>query len=172
MTPVKSLLTAILLTLASLAVAATGDTQNADLKLVGEARLKVMFWSVYDSRLYTETGDYAAGQRPLRLEIEYLRDIRAERLIQQTRDEWNAMGRDHPQQSAWLERLGTLWPNIRAGDVLVLQLTDDDSATFYYNGERLGAIEDAAFGQQFADIWLSPECTRPELRLALLGRED
>ena len=48
------------------------------LQMVGQARLNVLFWPVYDSRLYSPDGRYAEGARPLRLEIQYLRDVEAQ----------------------------------------------------------------------------------------------
>jgi hypothetical protein len=159
---------------ASTARASTPDEPAqapTDFKLVGEARLKVLLWSVYDSRLYTADGRYEAGQRPLRLEIEYLLDIPAANLVKRTRSEWAAMGREHPRQEAWLREVSDLWPDISAGDTLTLELAGDGRALFRFNGEVLGSVDDPEFGQQFADIWLSPETTRPEVRLALLGRD-
>ena len=144
----------------------------APLQKVGEAKLRVLLWSVYNSRLYTADGSYTEGTRPLRLEIEYLIDVKAGKLVERTRDEWQAIGREHPRQEAWLALLGELWPDIQAGDVLALELAEDGSATFTRNGELLGTIRDPDFGQQFVDIWLSPDSTRPELRMALLGGDD
>lgn len=164
-----SLLTLLL----ALATARAGLAEEAaSLELVGEARLKVLLWSVYDSRLYTADGNYQEGQRPLRLEIEYLLDIESAKLVERTADEWRAMGRSHPAEEAWLERLAALWPDISTGDVIALELDADNEATFFHNGEPLGEIEHPEFGQQFVDIWLSPDTSRPELRLALLGRDD
>jgi hypothetical protein len=152
---------------------AAGTTDEADgLRKVGEARLKVMFWSVYDSRLFTTDGAYRPGTRPLRLEIEYLLDISAQNLIKRTAQEWQAMGRQQPAQGQWLEQLAALWPDVRKGDVLTLEIAENERATFYHNGQRLGTMDDADFGQQFIDIWLSPESTRPELRLALIGGDS
>ena len=59
-----------------------------------------------------------------------------------------------------------------AGRKITLELDDADRATFYRNGELLGTVNHPDFGQQFVDIWLSPDTTRPELRLSLLGSED
>ncbi|MEM1401972.1 MAG: chalcone isomerase family protein [Pseudomonadota bacterium] len=145
------------------------EAQLDDLRMVGEARLKVLLWSVYDSRLYTQDGTYEEGQRPLRLEIQYLLDIKKDALIQRTLEEWEAMGRSHPNQDDWLASLSEMWTDIREDDVLTFELDSASAATFRRNGERLGMIEDPAFGQQFIDIWLSSDCTRPELRLTLLG---
>ncbi len=139
---------------------------------VGEARLKVLLWSVYDSRLYTPTGIYNDGDRPLRLEIQYLMDIKSEALVERTLTEWDAMGRSHPRRFEWLETLEMLWPDIQETDTLALELDAEGLATFRLNGEFLGRLEDPDFGREFIDIWLSQDCTRPELRSSLLGVGD
>ena len=156
---------------------ALGPTQealstDASLAKVGEARLRVMLWSIYDSRLYTPSGDYRDGERPLRLEIEYLRDIKARALVERTKEEWAAMGRDHPRQDEWLSQLSSLWPDIRENDILAIELTPENAAVFTHNGNPLGRIEDPEFGQQFVDIWLSEDSTRPELRASLIGTQS
>ncbi|GAB5413782.1 MAG: chalcone isomerase family protein [Congregibacter sp.] len=144
---------------------------SARLSKVGEARLKVLLWSIYDSRLYTPSGEYVEGERPLRLEIQYLRNVKAKALIEQTQKEWQAMGREHPRQEQWLGKLGELWPDIQAQDVLTLELDADNAATFLHNGVAIGRFDDPDFGQHFVDIWVSEDCTRPELRLSLLGKD-
>ncbi|SVE18486.1 uncharacterized protein METZ01_LOCUS471340 [marine metagenome] len=63
-----------------------------DLKKVGEAKLKVLFWDVYNSSLYSKTGEYQVEQFPQALNINYLRDIDAEDLIERTQDEWEKLG--------------------------------------------------------------------------------
>ena len=67
--------------------------QDKELQLVGQAHLKVLFWSVYNSSLFSPDGDYQVGERPLRLEIEYLMNIAAEDLVKSTADEWRAQQR-------------------------------------------------------------------------------
>ena len=151
---------------------ATSEIPSETLRKVGEARLRVMFWSIYDSRLFTSDGSYREGARPLRLEIEYLRAIDAETLVKRTGHEWEAMGRQHPRQDAWLARLEDLWPDISARDVLTIRVNEDNVSTFVHNGRELGTIVDPAFGQEFLDIWLSEDSTRPELRQALLGGDE
>lgn len=140
------------------------------LQLVGEARLKVLLWSVYDSRLYSETGSYSPQQRPLRFEIKYLRTIRASDLVLQAELEWEQQGVDHPRRVLWLNTLRTLWPDVAQDDVLTLHLDEQGRSIFYSNGELLGQIDDPQFGVHFLDIWLSPTTSRPDLREALLGQ--
>lgn len=149
-----------------------GSTAPAPLALVGEAKLEVLFWSIYRSRLYCPDGFYEPGVRPLRLEIEYLRDIRSKDLVKRTGKEWARLGVTDPAREEWLATLGTLWPDVSKNDVLAVELDEDGRATFFHNQRRLGSIEDPDFGQRFVDIWLSPDTSRPELRLALTGKRE
>jgi hypothetical protein len=162
---VKQLL--LLLVLLSAAAVPAGAEQ---LQKVGEAHLKVLVWPVYNSRLYSADGNYVAGQRPLRLDIEYLRNIEAADLVSRTADEWRHQDVTHDRQPEWLAQLAALWPDVAEGDVLSLMVDDRNVSSFYLNGERLGTLQDPDFGQHFLDIWLSPATSRPELRLALLGQ--
>lgn len=157
--------------LASLAFGLLATTAMAatSLQMVGEARLNIMFFSVYDSRLYTADGRYQPDQRPLRLEIEYLRDITAEALVKQTGAEWDHLQVTHERRDAWLAQLTELWPDVGKNDVIALELDADNRSTFYFNGEKLGMMEDRDFGEHFVAIWLSPDTSRPALREALLG---
>lgn len=144
----------------------------ADLQKVGEAKLSVLFWDVYYSRLYTDSGSYQRGQRPLKLEIEYLLDIKSAALVDRTRKEWDDQGLSHENQEQWLTQLLELWPDVAQNDVLVLELDASNRSRFVHNGQPLGIIEDPDFGQHFVDIWLAPTTTRPKLRLTLIGEED
>jgi hypothetical protein len=163
----RLLLTCLLLTIGAGTIA---RANTLDLQMVGEARLKVLFWPVYDSRLFSADGKYLSGQRPLRLEIQYLRDIKSKDLVERTAAEWQAQKRFHPDQEDWLQSLAQLWPDVRKNDVIALELMEDRSSRFYVNGEFVGAIEHPLFGQHFLAIWLSPETTRPLLRQKLLGQ--
>lgn len=155
-----------------LALMASATVNANELQLVGETRLKFMFWSVYDARLYTDNGQYEEGKRPLRLSLQYLLDIESEALVSRTRDEWDTQSLSHPRQEQWLQQLAGMWPDITEKDEITLHVDADNLSTFYFNGEVLGTIEDPEFGQHFLAIWLSPNTTRPDMRLALLGKDD
>ena len=149
---------------------AVAGASTGDFKLVGEGRLKVLFWSVYDSSLYSADGAYSSGQRPLRLDIKYLLNIDADDLVSRTRQEWQFQNLTHPRQQQWLDRLQALWPDISASDVLSLRIDERQHSSFFLNGESLGRIEDEDFSRQFLAIWLAQETSQPDLRLALIGR--
>ncbi len=140
-----------------------------DYRLVGEAELKFMFWSVYHSRLYSADGDYREGQLPLRMEIEYLLPVKRDALVVRTAKEWEQQGLLREQQEAWLQQLAQLWPDIEKRDVLALEVDTKGVSTFFHNDQPLGSITDQAFAGQFLGIWLSPQTSRPDFRKALLG---
>ncbi len=152
-----------------LALLLAGNAQAEQLQLVGQARLEVLFWSIYDSRLYTADGSYTDGQRPLRLELEYLRDIEAADLVEHTRNEWQHLQLRAQEKELWLQELARLWPDVREDDVLALEMSESGRSTFLLNGKPLGSIDDPQFGPSFLAIWLSPDTSRPELRRSLIG---
>ena len=136
--------------------------------LVGEARLKVLIWEVYDSALFTPSGHWQ-GDAPYRLSLHYLRNIPVAKLVEETEKAWRQQGRDHPRLNEWLDLLGELWPDITEGDNRVFGLGASGDSAFWFNGSPLGSIEDRDFGPLFGGIWLDPDTPRPELRAQLIG---
>ena len=136
--------------------------------LVGEARLKVLIWEVYDSALFTPSGRWQ-GVAPYRLSLRYLRDIPAAKLVEETEKAWQKQGRNHPRLNEWLTLLKDLWPDITEGDNLVFVLNASGDSAFWFNGSPIGSIDDRDFGSLFGGIWLDPDTPRPELRAQLIG---
>lgn len=136
--------------------------------LVGEARLKVFIWEVYDSALFTPSGRWQ-GDAPYQLSLHYLRDIPAAKLIEETEKAWQEQGRNHPKQNEWLVLLDQLWPDITEGDNLVFGLNASGESAFWFNGSPIGSIDDQDFGRLFGGIWLDPDTPRPGLRAQLIG---
>lgn len=168
----RSLFISVTFCVAILPVSSVANTlagQPVALKKCGEARLTVMFWDVYDSTLYAPQGEYRPGVRPLRLEIRYLRNIKAKDLVKQTQKEWQAQGVMSPQHSKWLTQLSDFWPDVTDNDVISFDIDAAGASTFSFNGAVVGQINDTQFGEDFAGIWLAPTTTRPELRAALIG---
>ena len=71
---------------------------------VGQARLKILFWNVYDSVLSTPTGTWHSTG-PYQLALTYLRDIPAQQLVDETEKAWRDQGRNHPDEKQWLQDL-------------------------------------------------------------------
>ena len=141
---------------------------TASWPLVGEARLKVLLWKVYDSALYTPSGRWL-GAGPYQLSLTYLRDIPVEQLIKETRKAWDEQNRVHPEQENWLRALAEMWPDISTGDNLVFGVGADDQNQFWFNGQSIGGIDHPDFAALFGGIWLSEDSPRPALRARLIG---
>lgn len=149
-------------------IAMANPTEN--LQMVGSAKLKVLFWDVYESYLYSSEQTYKPDTYPVALRIRYLRDIDKEDLLDRTDKEWEDLGLSAEQRKAGLSHVKDVWPDISKGDELMITIDESRESTFYYNEEYIAHIDDKAFGQQFLDIWLSENCSRPELRKQLLGK--
>ena len=148
------------------------DQGNQSLRKCGAARLKVLFWDIYESSLYTPDGTWSEGVRPLRLDIRYLRAISALDLVKQTGKEWAEQGKSSPEHIVWQGELLSIWPDVTEGDVISLAIDPSGVSTFLFNGNAIGTIGDPQFGEDFAGIWLSPDTTRPALRRQLIGEAD
>ena len=143
---------------------------TASWPLVGEARLKVLLWKVYDSALYTPSGRWL-GAGPYQLSLTYLRDIPVEQLIKETRKAWDEQNRVHPEQKNWLRALAEMWPDISTGDTLVFGVGAGDQNQFWFNGRSLGGIDHPDFAAFFGGIWLGEDSPRPALRARLIGEQ-
>ena len=139
-----------------------------DFSKVGETRLSVLFWDVYDATLYSPSGEYEKNERQA-LKLNYLRDIDADDLIETTEEEWQKLELDSSEHDEWLTKLKDIWPDIKEGDCLLLLETKDGYAEFYQGEELLGTVESQEFTDQFLAIWLSPESRFKEERNELVG---
>lgn len=141
-----------------------------ELSLVGQSKLRVLFWDVYESSLYSQDGTYRPNHFPLTLKIRYLRDIEAKDLVKQTAKEWKRMNMQNIAQERWLSQLADLWPDLKTNDELLFFVDENFTNQFYYNGDYLGSIDNEAFAPQFLAIWLSEKCRFPTLRKELIGQ--
>ncbi len=143
------------------------------LQLTGEARLKVLFWNVYDARLYTVDGRYRERAWPMALQLDYLREIESSDLVEETLRQWQQQGLDgHPRIGDWLARLAELWPDVTEEDAITLVVDADGRSRFYFNDALLGGIDDPEFADYFAAIWLSEKTTSPRVREQLINGES
>tara|TARA_R110000868_G_scaffold59891_2_gene183624 strand:- start:3848 stop:4378 length:531 start_codon:yes stop_codon:yes gene_type:complete len=141
-----------------------------ELKKVGEARLSVLFWDIYDSALYTQSGVYRSEEFPQALDIVYLRDIESIELIENTKEEWQKLGINDEDSVRWLGNLTQLLPNIKKGDRLTLVVNTHKHSEFFLNSNSIGSVCDAKFGPAFLRIWLDAGSSYPKVRRKLIGK--
>ncbi|RUO73078.1 chalcone isomerase family protein [Idiomarina ramblicola] len=137
---------------------------------VGETRLSVYFWDVYDATLYSPSGKYNQDERQA-LMLDYLRDIKAKDLIETTEEEWQKLGLNSDSHEKWLTKLDSIWPDIKEGDCLLLVEKSNGAAEFYQGDKLLGEIDDNEFTEQFLAIWLSEESRFKSERNELIGEK-
>jgi hypothetical protein len=146
------------------------DFSELNFKEVGSAKFSVLFWDIYHSTLYTKSGSYLHNSSPdsLFFEIEYLRDITSNDLVDRTIEQWKYLEIAESEYSQFVPTLKAIWPDISSGDKLAMLLQNNQSV-FYFNDVRVGNIEAKEFSKLFLDIWLSPKTSETKLRNQLLG---
>ncbi len=147
--------------------ASANPIQNLD--KVGSAKLRVFLWNIYESALYTPSGNFEGIKPGLALEIEYRRDISKRAFIDYTREEWQKQSLYKDQSELWLANLRDIFPSVKKGDSLVLRVNDAMASEFYFNDKFIGQITNASFTEEFLAIWLSEQSSYPELRSQLVG---
>ncbi|WP_372942441.1 chalcone isomerase family protein [Shewanella sp.] len=144
-------------------------SSSSSLIQVGSANMSMMWFDIYSATLYSIDGKYQAEQWPLKLEIEYHRDIDAEDLIDATVDQWMHLGLSEQQIEQYREQLLRAWPDVKDGDRLTFMVNNRDQAEFLFNDKPYFQVSHAQFAVDFLAIWLSEHTSRPKLRQQLIG---
>ena len=140
-----------------------------ELEPVGSATLKVLFWSIYSSTLYTDDGIYTGIEPDLALQITYRRRISKIDLLDRTEEEWENTSRNQRSWKGWLTQLDKILPDVERGDVLVLRVSNSLASLFFFNNSLIGTIEDQDFTKDFLALWLSERSSYPKLRNKLVN---
>ena len=136
---------------------------------VGKAKLKYLFWDIYNATLYTKEKEFSFD-KPFVLSLEYLRDLKGEEIAKRSITEIKEQGyRDVDKMDEWLIQLKEIIPDIKKGDVIKGISNADKETTFYFNDKPIGKIKDPEFTEKFFNIWLSEKTSQPKMRLKLLG---
>ncbi|MEO5732131.1 MAG: chalcone isomerase family protein [Rubrivivax sp.] len=147
-------------------------------RLQGSGELRVLFFHVYDVRLWNSSQPVTAdswAQTPLALQIDYARSISSSDIADRSLLEMRRQDIiDNPDAATWLARLRELFPDVQAGDRLTALCPTGPSGgvRIFHNGTEQGRIDDPRFAKLFIGIWLSPQTSEPKLRRALLGEGD
>ena len=165
------------LILLALFVAATAQalpdalrSEAAGLRQWGSGEMTWFGFSLYRATLWV------AGESPesstTALQLDYLRDIPRERLVQTSLDEMRRLGAAESQLKNWESDLRRVFPDVKEGESIVGVHYPGHGARFFHQGLATGEISDAEFARRFFAIWLDPASRSPSLRTALLKRPD
>jgi hypothetical protein len=167
-----SVLVAQSVTAATLQIPAT---RSELLQQVGSGRLRWFGFHVYDASTWAAQATLPVDgsiSPPFALQLVYARAISARDLVQATATAWDDLDLLDDRAKQWLPLLAQFWPDVKAGDCLVLLVDQQQQVQFFYNGKLLGIFGDIDFARRFAAIWLHPDSSEPALRRQLLGSES
>ena len=140
-----------------------------EVTLVGQARMKVMLWDIYDASLHAsggrfdEDGDYA-------LTLNYLRSIKGREIADVSAEEMRLFGmKDEIKLAAWHQQMHDIFPDVFPGTSLTGVRLSSGETVFCKDNQEIGRISDPEFSNLFFGIWLDERTSAPNLRLGLLG---
>lgn len=139
-----------------------------DPQIVGSGRLTFWGFEIYDATLYAPQGQWSPTNA-FALKLSYLRPFSGDAIAQRSVSEIKRLGAPSPVQIAqWQTEMMTIFPDVRAGDVLIGVNIPNTGARFYNENQFLGEITDPEFAKWFFGIWLSPDTRVSDLRRDLL----
>lgn len=150
------------------------SAHGTPLALHRAALLSRFFIKGYVAALYLGPGatpETVLRDVPKRLEIEYLRDFRAEQFAEATRQfvARNVDAATYARLRPKIERLNGLYRDVKAGDRYALTYVPGWGCELALNGEALGRIQGEDFQAAVFSIWLGPDPVSEDLRRDLLG---
>lgn len=144
-------------------------------RLAGEGRLRMFGFHIYDAQLFVGQQGmrnkelFQIGPHPFALNLRYARAFRGQDIAKRTRQEMEKLGQSKPsEQQTWETQLASFLPDVVAGTELTGVYLPGRGTLFLSRGKVLGEIAGVNFARAFFGIWLDPQTSSPEVRLALL----
>jgi hypothetical protein len=137
--------------------------------VIGEARMQVLFWDIYDARLLAPGGRFDESE-PFALSLTYLRNLEGEKIAARSIEEIRKQGiTDEAVLDRWYRSLIEIIPDVRERDEIVGVAGEDRVTRFFLDGRLIGEVREPEFTRAFFDIWLGEKSSEPGLRDQLLG---
>lgn len=150
---------------------------GSDLVLNGAGLRTKLFFKVYVGSLYlpakATTAQAVLAQSPRRIQLNVLRDITAQQLIDSLNEGLVANTTDAERQEiksqiAALESIMRSFNETKAGSVVTLDYIGDVTH-ISLDGKERGAIGGGDFNRALTDIWIGAHPAQDDLKKALLG---
>lgn len=113
-------------------------------------------FKIYRIALFSETGEYQAGIRPLMLSLEYAKPVEGRDFAMSIGRSWENLGINLPQSEALIDRLKKQFPNLKAGDKLSY-IALQDHGYFVLNDTVLSEAFSREVNDAIVAIWLDPQ---------------
>ncbi|HMN65033.1 MAG: chalcone isomerase family protein [Burkholderiaceae bacterium] len=142
-------------------------------RLAGEGALHWLGLRIYDARLWVGPRGLDPehiGTDAFALEISYARSLSGAAIAERSAAEIARLdlAATEAQRIGWLERMGAIFPDVRAGDRIAGVFDPRAGTRFFLNDRPIGSVADPAFARAFFGIWLDARTAAPQLREALL----
>lgn len=141
----------------------------SDVEKVGEGRLSVLFFDVYDATLYAPKGKWGKAS-DYALSLHYFREIESAAIAERSVEEMQKQGFGSAEKlENWRKKMLEIFPDVKNGSEITAVFLDQKTVIFYADGKFIGEIKDAEFNKYFSAIWLGEKTSEPGLRRKLLG---
>lgn len=146
-------------------------------RLAGEGALHWLGLRIYEARLWVGPRGLdpeRIGTDAFALEISYARSLSGAAIAERSAAEIARLdlAATEAQRIGWLERMGAIFPDVRAGDRIAGVFDPRAGTRFFLNDRPIGSVADPAFARAFFGIWLDARTAAPQLREALLNAAD
>lgn len=140
-------------------------------QLVGEARLKMMFWNIFDAKLFSQSGQFSP-EKPFALSLTYLRSFEDNDIVDRSIDEIQSQKPEIAKNTLaqWKRQLSQIIPDVSKGSTITGVRTSEGYTRFFLNDNAIGEVKDDEFTLAFFDIWLGEKTSNLRLRNKLIGR--
>jgi hypothetical protein len=137
-------------------------------RLHGQGLFTWSVFRVYRAALHVQ-GESFNPSEPYALDLNYLRNVSADQIVQTSIQEMRRLHScDEASLARWEEQLQAILPDVSLGDRLI-GVFNANGVSFFSRDAALGQIDDAAFAEAFAAVWLDEQTRAPALRAKLLG---
>ncbi|OOR97185.1 hypothetical protein B0187_09945 [Haemophilus paracuniculus] len=113
-------------------------------------------FKIYNIALFTETGQYELGIRPLMLTLEYAKPVDGRDFAISIARAWANLGINLPQQEETIERLRKTIPDLKPNDKLSY-IALPDTGYFVLNDTIIPEQFDKDFNNAMVAVWLDPK---------------
>ena len=157
----------------------TLDGTDAVLQLNGMGYRTKFIFKVYVGALYTQSKVNSrdatqALEGPKRIVLHMVREVSREKMTAALNEgfEENASEKQLEKLQSRLKIFDSYFPDLKTGDVVLIDFIPVTGTRVSINGEEKGVIEGADFSTVLIDVWLGEEPADDDLKDAMLGLED
>ncbi len=155
------------------------DGTDVTLRLNGMGYRTKFIFDVYVGGLYTESrvesrDAVQALKGPKRIVLHMVREVSREKMTAALNDGFkkNTSEKQLEKLQPRLKTFDSYFPDLKVGDVVLLDFIHATGVRVSINGEVKGIIEGADFYSSLLDVWLGEEPADDDLKDAMLGEDE